>query len=181
MMIPFIIFWDHFYTVKIKKEEYYKKPYRKVFITKKPKKLKKVEIPDTVPVEAEGEDQKEGEGEGEKEPEPEKEEEKSKTEEQPSESQPPESSVFSEAEGEDSEDESSRSETSQPPSDSRDESSVEESKGNVNVIYQDPNKGSDLDISIDPAEVNNDGARGDDIANQATGANFGTGGRRLQR
>lgn len=77
LMIPLLIMWDHFYKVKIMKVDYYKKPFRRIFGVKKPKKLKRLNIPDSKQV---GDEEGEGEGEGDEEKKKEEEEKKAEEE-----------------------------------------------------------------------------------------------------
>lgn len=161
--IPLIIFWDHFYTVKILKQEYYKRPYRPIFgKKKKPKKLKRAENP---------EEQPEAEGEGEQEPDKpieEKIEEKPKAKpKSPPKPEPSKSEDESSSEGEESEE--SRSQSENTPKE-RQESDV--SDDHVNTVFE-PLRKDDISIDIDPADVMVRAHRQEDIDNAATGVDFG--------
>jgi len=153
LTIPVLLVGQHVWKVIIMKEDYYNKPHRTFFISKKkPKKIPQ-------PVIQEVSDDGEGEGEGEEEKEPV--EEKKEIVEAP----PSVTSSFV-SEGEDSEYSKSYTEGEGQSETSRaQESSIEESKEAPSILYEKPEGGDDgIDMNIIASDVN--------VANFETGADF---------
>lgn len=162
LTIPLLLVADHFWKSKIMKQDYFQKPHRTIFASrKKPKKLAKIQPPtadNPLPAEGEGE----GEGDIDKKKEDEKIEEKPKQkptpkEEPKSQSEKTEMEEEESEEGDESETSRTQSEGVAPPPGSRPrrkESDLEESKDDAEIIFEKPDDGDDnIEMNIISADV----------------------------